>query len=103
MPASAKRTLCACQATEYPHPTRPSKILTPKPSFRCKLNRFLQQVLITCENAVGLVWALATLRQMLAHWYDSKICVAMVIDKPRLNHRGVRRPPLKFAEFSVHI
>ena len=32
-------------------------------------------ITITCENRVGLAWALSTLRQLLSHWPRSGVCV----------------------------
>jgi hypothetical protein len=46
-------------------------------------------IIITCENKVGLAWALSTLRQLLSHWPSSGACVVLVVDQPRLAHRGV--------------
>lgn len=46
-------------------------------------------IIITCENKVGLAWALSTLRQLLSHWPSSGACVVLVVDRPRLAHRGV--------------
>jgi hypothetical protein len=46
-------------------------------------------IIIACDNAVGLAWALASLQQLLAHWSKSKMCVALIVDKPLLGHRGV--------------
>jgi N-acetyl-beta-hexosaminidase len=46
-------------------------------------------ILIVCENKVGLAWALATLRQLLARWFQNKVCVAVIVDRPQLAHRGV--------------
>lgn len=82
MPASAKSTRLT-----------PNHIATfvfkPTNSFRYSLRVSGNEVLISCANTVGLAWALSTLQQLLSHWPESKTCVVLIVDKPRLGHRGV--------------
>lgn len=83
MPASAKRT----HLTPNHIATFAFKI-TNSP-YRYSLRVSGSEVSISCENTVGIAWALSTLQQLLAHWPESKTCVVLIVDKPLLGHRGV--------------